>query len=146
MPRRTPHGNLYVAWDSYRTGNYDIFLRRVGADGTLGPIQQVTKSSRFQAHASLAVEKADRVWLAWDESGANWGKDYARDDTWRGTTLYTDRRPRVAVLENGKWSAAGRSDGRHARALQPLRRDRPSSPATAPDASGWRSKCAPPPP
>ena len=96
-------GNLYVAWDSYRTGNYDIFLRRVGADGTLGPIQQVTKSPRFQAHASLAVDGNDRVWLAWDESGANWGKDYWRDDTWRGTTLYADRRPRVAVLDNGKW-------------------------------------------
>jgi len=97
-------GNLWVAWDSYRTGNYDIFLRRIGADGALGPIQQVTRSPRFQAHASVAVDNADRAWLAWDESGANWGKDWARDDTWRGTTLYTDRRPRVAVLENGKWS------------------------------------------
>ena len=98
-------GNLYVAWDSYRTGNYDIFMRRIGVDGDLGPLQQVTRSSRFQAHASVAVDGADRVWLAWDESGANWGKDYARDDTWRGTTLYSDRRPRVAVLENGRWSA-----------------------------------------
>ncbi len=96
-------GNLYVAWDSYRTGNYDIFLRRIGADDTLGPIEQVTKSPRFQAHASLAVDGSDRVWLAWDESESNWGKDYARDATWRGTTLYADRRPRVAVLDNGKW-------------------------------------------
>ena len=97
-------GNLYVAWDSYRTGNYDIFLRRIGADGAMDPIQQVTKSSRFQAHASVAVDANDRLWLAWDESGANWGKDFSRDDTWRGTTLYADRHPRVAVLENGKWS------------------------------------------
>jgi hypothetical protein len=97
-------GNLYVAWDSYRTGNYDIFLRRIGADGDMGPVEQITKSPRFQAHASVAVDGGDRVWLAWDESGANWGKDYSRDDTWRGTTLYADRRPRVAVFENGKWS------------------------------------------
>jgi len=97
-------GNLWVAWDSYRTGNYDIFLRRIAADGELGPIQQVTKSPRFQAHASLAVDRNDRVWLAWDESGMNWGKDYWRDDVWTGTTLYADRHPRVAVLENGKWS------------------------------------------
>src|SRR5437879_8076663 len=97
-------GNVYVAWDSYRTGNYDIFLRRIANDGSMGPIQQVTKSVRLQAHVSVAVDGAGRVWLAWDESGANWGKDYARDDTWRGTALYTDRRPRVAVLENGKWS------------------------------------------
>src|SRR5579871_2424137 len=98
-------GNLFIAWDSYRTGNYDIFIRRVGADGDLGSIEQVTKSSRFQAHASLAVDRNDRVWLAWDESGSNWGKDYARDDTWRGTVLYADRRPRVAVLENGTWTS-----------------------------------------
>src|SRR5262249_18154733 len=25
-------GDLYVAWDSYRTGNYNVFLRRIGAD------------------------------------------------------------------------------------------------------------------
>ena len=97
-------GNLYIAWDSYRTGNYDIFVRRIRADGSLDPVQQVTKSPRFQAHASVAVDGRDRLWLAWDESGSNWGKDYARDDTWRGTTLYANRRPRVAVLEDGKWS------------------------------------------
>ena len=96
-------GNLYVAWDSYRTGNYDIFLRRVSADGSLGPIQQVTKSPRFQAHASLAIDRGDRVWLAWDESNANWGKDWANLDPWRGSTLYSNRRPRAAVLDNGRW-------------------------------------------
>jgi len=95
--------NLYVAWDSYRTGNYDIFLRKITADGTMDPIQQVTHSAKFQAHASLAVDRQDRVWLAWDESGDNWGKDWNRDDQWRATTLYFDRRPRVAVLEGGQW-------------------------------------------
>ena len=58
-------GNLYVAWDSYRTGNYDIFVRRIGADGGMGPVEQVTKSPRFQAHASVAVDGNDRLWLAW---------------------------------------------------------------------------------
>ncbi len=97
-------GNLYVAWDSYRTGNYDIFVRRIRPDGGMDPIQQVTKSPRFQAHASVAVDGQDRLWLAWDESGSNWGKDFSRDDTWRGTTLYANRRPRVAVFQNGQWS------------------------------------------
>ena len=97
-------GNLYVAWDGYGAGNYDIYLRRIDADGAMGPIQQVTKSPRFQAHASVAVDANDRLWLAWDEAGANWGKDWARDDVWRGTTLYAERHPRVAVFENGRWS------------------------------------------
>ncbi|MBI4874884.1 MAG: hypothetical protein HY822_09665, partial [Acidobacteria bacterium] len=96
-------GNMYVVWDSYRAGNYDIFLRPVAPDGTPGPVEQVTKSPRFQAHPSVAIDKQDRVWVAWDESGANWGKDWNHDDTWRGTVLYADRRPRVAVREDGVW-------------------------------------------
>jgi hypothetical protein len=67
------------------------------------PIQQVTRSGKFQAHASVAVDPTGRVWLAWDESGDNWGKDWNRDDQSRGTTLYANRHPRVAVLENGVW-------------------------------------------
>jgi hypothetical protein len=67
-------GNFYVAWDSYRAGNYDIYLRPIARDGALGPLQQVTKSPRFQAHATVAVDPRDRVWVAWDESGSNWGK------------------------------------------------------------------------
>ncbi len=96
-------GNLYVAWDSYRTGNYDIFFRKIDADGTMETIQQVTHSGKFQAHASVAVDRQDRVWLAWDESGDNWGKDWNRDDMERATTLYADRHPRVAVFENSVW-------------------------------------------
>ena len=96
-------GNLFVAWDSYRAGNYDIVMRRIGRDGALGPFYQVTKSPRFQAHASVAVDKRDRVWVAWDESGANWGKDWSHEDQWRSTVLYSDRRVRVATLDGGVW-------------------------------------------
>ncbi len=97
------NGNLYVAWDSYRTGNYDIFFRKINADGSMDRIQQITHSGKFQAHASLAVDRAGRVWVAWDESGDNWGKDWNRDEQSRGTTLYFNRHPRVAVLANGVW-------------------------------------------
>ncbi len=96
-------GALYVAWDSYRTGNYDVFLRRIDGAGAPGPIQQVTSGAEFQAHPSVAVDRQDRVWLAWDESGANWGKDWTHDDPWRSTVLYADRRPRIAVFDNGRW-------------------------------------------
>lgn len=96
-------GNLYAVWDSYANGNYDVFLRRIGRDGTLGQVQQVTKSPRFQADSSVAVDKQDRVWVAWNESGSNWGKDWSHEDSWRSTTLYSDRQIRVAVLDNGAW-------------------------------------------
>jgi len=98
-----PGGNLWVTWDSYRHGNYDVFLRRIDAEGTLGPEIQVTKSPLFQAHPTIAVDGLGRVWLAWDESDANWGKDWTRDDQDRGTVLYKNRRAKVAVYANGRW-------------------------------------------
>ena len=96
-------GNLYLAWDSYRDGNYDIFFRRVRPDGAAGEIEQVTKSPRFEAHPSLAVDAQGRPWLAWDESGANWGKDWTHEDTYQGTTLYASRAIRVAIQDGGVW-------------------------------------------
>lgn len=96
-------GNLWVVWDGYGSGNYDIYLREIGAEGSPGPEQQVTKSDLFQAHATVAVDRQDRVWVAWHESGPNWGKDWTHEDAERATVLYADRRPKVAVLEGGVW-------------------------------------------
>ncbi len=98
-----PGGSLWVVWDSYRTGNYDIFLRQIASGGDLGNEIQVTKSNLFQAHASIAVDARDRVWLAWHESGANWGKDWTHEDDRRATILYRERTPKVAVLDAGEW-------------------------------------------
>ena len=99
-------GNLLVAWDSYQKGNYDIFFRRIKPDGSPDPIEQVTTSARFEAHASLTVDGQGRPWLAWDESGANWGKDWTHDDPNRSTVLYANRSIRVAVKDGGTWKEA----------------------------------------
>src|SRR5205085_9588030 len=40
----------------------------------------------------------DRVWLAWDDGGANWGKDYGFLVKNAGTPLYKDRQLRFAIL------------------------------------------------
>ena len=96
-------GALWVAWDSYRNGNYDIYLRKISAGGDLGPEIQVTKTDLFQTHPSLAIDAQDRVWLAWHESGAQWGKDWTHEDTFRSTVLYAYRRPRVAVYDGSSW-------------------------------------------
>ena len=104
-------GNLWVTWDSYRNGNYDIYLRKISPDGTLGPEMQVTKTAAFQTHPSIAVDGDDRVWLAWHESGGNWGKDWTREDQHRSVTLYANRRPRVAIFDGQDWrQASGRPD------------------------------------
>lgn len=100
------NGNLYVAWDSYANGNYDIFFRRIAASGAPDAVEQVTHSPRFQAHASVAVDGQGRPWLAWDESGSNWGKDWNHEDMNRSTVLYKDRSIQVVVKEGGQWKEA----------------------------------------
>ncbi|MDQ2898917.1 MAG: hypothetical protein M3Y07_03845 [Acidobacteriota bacterium] len=99
-------GNLLIAWDSYQSGNYDIFFRRIKRDGTPEAIERITTSPRFQAHASLTVDGQGRPWLAWDESGSNWGKDWTHEDPFRSTVLYANRSIRVAVKDAGTWKEA----------------------------------------
>ncbi len=96
-------GNLHAAWDSYQAGNYDIFYRRIAADGTPAPIEQITKGPSFEAHPSLAVDGQGRPWLAFDRSGANWGKDWSHEDQNRSTVLYKDRSILVLVKDQGVW-------------------------------------------
>ncbi|HID06602.1 MAG TPA: hypothetical protein EYP10_05580, partial [Armatimonadetes bacterium] len=96
-------GRVYIAWDSYANGNYDIFMRWIDVDKmTPSPIIQVTTSLRFQAHVTLTCDDNDRLWLAWDESAPNWGKDYGFRIKAPGTWLYAWRALRVACWQNGK--------------------------------------------
>ena len=91
------NGRLSVAWDSYSTGAYQIYTRH----GT-GPVQRVTKGENFSVRPSLAIVRGVPV-IAWEESDALWGKDFAFLFDQRGTVLYKNRRIRVAYLESGQW-------------------------------------------
>lgn len=96
-------GEAAVAWDSYRHGNYDVFLRRF-TGGKLGPLERITDSEDFEAHAALAYDGRDRLWIAYDNSGPNWGKDnhgikgFLRNES----GLYFKRQVEVRVLERGR--------------------------------------------
>ena len=70
-------GNVYVAWDSYENGNYDVFLRRFH-DGEPEPVVPIGTLKAFEARPSLAVDSQDRVWIAYEMGGPNWGKDFGR--------------------------------------------------------------------
>ena len=70
-------GNVYVAWDSYENGNYDVFLRRYH-DGEAEAVVPIGTLEAFEARPSIAVDPQDRVWIAYELGGPNWGKDYGR--------------------------------------------------------------------
>ena len=110
-------GRAWVAWDSYREYGFDLLLRSVTADAADAVIE-VSSTPFAEMRADVAVDGADRVWLAWEEGSVNWGKDFGygnarhRINLKKGFRLYDPRGPRlarVAVLENGQWMQTSRS-------------------------------------
>ena len=97
-----PDGTVWVGWDTYDRGNYDVVVRAVQPGGKLGAPRAITSSSRFEAHASLACDPQGRLWIAFDEAEANWGKDYGYLVKERGNPLYQSRRVRVVRLSGDR--------------------------------------------
>ena len=96
-------GNVYVAWDSYENGNYDVFLRRFH-NGEAEPVVPVGTLKAFEARPSITVDPHDRVWIAYEMGGPNWGKDFGRMVPQSATS--SDPMPRT-----GRPTARGRTGG-----------------------------------
>jgi hypothetical protein len=99
-------GSLWVAYDSYKTGDYNVYLTRVSG-GKPGPEIPVADTPRFEARATVAVDTSNRVWVAYEAGNLGWGKDqgYIFRDNPRGVPLGGFREPRVLVYDNGNWRA-----------------------------------------
>ncbi len=100
-------GRGWIVWDTYTpatdrsSANYDVVARSFDG-GKLSPLVPIATSARREAHASVAVDGRGRVWVAYDEAGENWGKDWGFLVRDRGIGLYLNRTLRVVCLENGK--------------------------------------------
>jgi hypothetical protein len=96
-------GSIYVAWDQYGENGYDIYLRTM-AGGLWHDAVAIATTPLFEAYSTVAVDRQDRVWIAWHESGINWGKDwgYPYDIKAKATGLYNSRSIRVAVWDGAK--------------------------------------------
>lgn len=94
-------GTVWVAWDSYDGGSYNIRMRAIRG-GAPSELVRVTDTPRFHAHPSLAVDSLDRVWIAYDEAEENWGKDSGFLLT-GGAGLYWSRQIRFAIWDGARW-------------------------------------------
>ena len=97
-------GRVSVAWDSYRNKNYDVYLR-TAINGVWGNETIAAGSTRYEAYPSLAYSKDSRLWIAYEEGGDRWGKDWGASGT-TGIRLYFSRSIRVVALQpGGGWVA-----------------------------------------
>ncbi|MDQ6663599.1 MAG: hypothetical protein M3Z23_04325, partial [Acidobacteriota bacterium] len=98
-------GTVWIAYDSYKNGNYDVFLSRVRNGGVDGAEMAVATTPRLEARATVAVDSSDRVWVAWETGMPNWGKDqgYTIRATQTGVPLGGFREPRIRCWADGRW-------------------------------------------
>jgi hypothetical protein len=89
-------GRVSVAWDSYRNGNYDVYARTWSSSwGAEGPI---AATARYEAYPSIAYDPHGRLWVAYEEGGKGWGKDFGAYAS-PGIALYQGRAIRLRGLE-----------------------------------------------
>ena len=70
-------GNVSIVYDSYRAGNYDVYVRTL-KNGTLGAEIPVASSPLGERSASAVYDQQDRLWVAYEDIGVNWSKDFER--------------------------------------------------------------------
>lgn len=95
-------GGVYIAWDSYDKGNYDVLMRKA-VNGQWGEVTPIANSLKYEAAVSLAVDGQNRLWASWNESGMDWGKDTGFLPRKQGTALYRSRWINVAVHDGQRW-------------------------------------------
>jgi hypothetical protein len=95
-----PDGQVAVAYDVYRDGDYDVHVAVVNGKDVKD--YAVAESPLFEARPSLAYDPQGRLWIAYEEGPDQWGKNFGALDTDRGHPLYNVRSVRVACLADGK--------------------------------------------
>src|SRR5690606_29206452 len=68
-------GTAHVVWDGYDGQSYDVLWSKISEDAAGTPVQ-VTATPATECRAQVAIDPQDRVWIAWEEGGPNWGAPY----------------------------------------------------------------------
>ncbi len=114
-------GTITVAWDSYRLGKYDIYLRQY-KNGKWNDEFLVSANEQFEANVKLAAYNDSGIWIAYEQRGKNWGKDFGnhygyemskaeRKAKPEGSLLIGPSRIKIRFFKNGKlYSAPSPSD------------------------------------
>jgi hypothetical protein len=94
------NGRPFVAFDSYRSGNYDVFLWTGGPAG--GRLTTLAATARFEARPTLAIDPRGRPWVAYEERDPGWGKDAENLVKGKGSTLYRSAAVKVCCVDGDR--------------------------------------------
>ncbi|MEM7395795.1 MAG: hypothetical protein AAF492_25970, partial [Verrucomicrobiota bacterium] len=88
-----------IVFDTYRDGDYDVWLARVSPKGAVEKMP-VTTGPRYEARAEAAVAADGRsVWVAYESAPTRWGKDLGSEWRSRGGGLHYDRHLYLAHVD-----------------------------------------------
>jgi hypothetical protein len=100
-------GKIFVAYDTYEKENYDVHLAELS--GTNVKTHLIAGSAGFEARTSVACDKQNRIWIAYEEGDEQWGKDFSTGEFAKiglagnpGRPLYLKRTVRVRCFANGQ--------------------------------------------
>lgn len=95
-----PNGEVAVSWDTYDKGDYDVYFRRMRWDGKMQMQSPVAAaySRNFEARSTVAYDAKNRLWLAYEASESQWGKDFGAYET-TGVALYQNHNLKVKCFE-----------------------------------------------
>ena len=95
-------GNFAIAWDTYQNLNYDVYYTIINAKGKMAGSKPVAVTSGFEVRPSIVFDDEDRLWIAYEKAGENWGKDNGVHnfiDPEKGEGLYETRSIRVVCTD-----------------------------------------------
>ncbi|MBL8173783.1 MAG: hypothetical protein JNK48_03890 [Bryobacterales bacterium] len=98
------NGEIAVSWDTYDKGDYDVMLRRMlweGSQVRMQPVQAVANSRNFEARSSIAYDAKNRLWIAYESSETQWGKDFGAYET-TGVALYQNHNLKVKCFDGNR--------------------------------------------
>jgi hypothetical protein len=98
-------GEAYVVWDTYDRGDYDV-VGKVVRDGRPGDLITVAATDFFEARPTVAVDGANRLFVAYEIGDRGWGKDTGMliDRERQPGSMLNDERSVQVVVRGGDHS------------------------------------------
>ena len=90
------NGLVAVAWDTYRNGSFDVYMRLYKNGVSVSKAIPVAATNRREAHADITFDGNNRIWIAWDVGPPLWGKK-------NHNKLHLSRYIDLACYRNGKF-------------------------------------------